>query len=129
MSYSAVVPNPYVMRWWITIAVSSFAYEVSFRRPEQLHTQAFCTKLQTPSSFLPIGKKPLRTGVRTGCHYMIINSLYVCVCNIRVFTDCERFTRPISTNPGSMEAAEYGLRCGTCFVARRLEMVEVAGLP
>ena len=40
------------------------------------------------------------------------------LCNIRVvFTDCESCTRPISTNPGSMEAGEYGLRRGTCFVA------------
>ena len=36
--------------------------------------------------------------------------------------------RPISTNPGSMEAGEYGLTRGTCFVARRLEVVAVAGL-
>ena len=34
----------------------------------------------------------------------------------------------ISTNPGSMEAGEYGLTRGTCFVARRLEVVAVAGL-
>ena len=45
-----------------------------------------------------------------------------------VLTDCERCTRPISTNPGSMEAGEYGLTRGTCFVARRLEVVAVAGL-
>ena len=32
------------------------------------------------------------------------------------------------TNPGSMEAGEYGLTRGTCFVARRLEVVAVAGL-
>ena len=31
-------------------------------------------------------------------------------------------------NPGSMEAGEYGLTRGTCFVARRLELVAVAGL-
>ena len=33
------------------------------------------------------------------------------VCDIRrfyVFTDCESCTRPISTNPVSMEAGEYG---------------------
>ena len=36
--------------------------------------------------------------------------------------------RPIPTNPGSMEAGEYGLTRGTCFVARRLEVVAVAGL-
>ena len=35
--------------------------------------------------------------------------------------------RPISTNPGSIEA-DYGLKRGTCFVASRLEMVAVAGL-
>ena len=55
-----------------------------------------------------------------------------------VFTDCESFTRPISTNPGSMEADKYGLTRETCFkyaltrrtclVARRLEVVAVAGL-
>ena len=42
-------------------------------------------------------------------------------------TDCEICTRTISTNPGSMEAGEYGLTRGTCFVARRLEAVAVAG--
>ena len=44
------------------------------------------------------------------------------------FTDCENCTRPISTNPGYMEAGKYGLTRGTCFVARRLEVVAVAGL-
>ena len=39
--------------------------------------------------------------------------------------NCER---PISTNPGSIEAGEYGLTRGTCFVARRLEVAAVAGL-
>ena len=45
-----------------------------------------------------------------------------------VFTDCESCTRPISTNPGSIEAGNYGLTRGTCFVERRLEVVAVAGL-
>ena len=45
-----------------------------------------------------------------------------------VFTDCERCTRPISTNPLSMEAGEYGLTRGTCLFVRRLEGVAVAGL-
>ena len=36
--------------------------------------------------------------------------------------------RPNSTNPGSMDAGEHGLTRGTCFVARRLEVVAVAGL-
>ena len=44
------------------------------------------------------------------------------------FTDCERCTRPISTHPGCMDAGEYGLTRWTCFVARRLEVVAVAGL-
>ena len=41
---------------------------------------------------------------------------------------CESCTRPISKNPGSMEAGEHGLTRGTCFVARRLEAVAIAGL-
>ena len=53
--------------------------------------------------------------------------MYECVTFV-VFTDCESCTRPISTNPGSMEAGEYGLTLGTCFVARRVEVVAVVGL-
>ena len=45
-----------------------------------------------------------------------------------VFTDCGSCTRPISTNLRSMEAGEYGLTRRTCFVARCLEVVAVAGL-
>ena len=52
--------------------------------------------------------------------------LSVCVTFV-VFTDCESCTRPISTNPESMEAGEYGLTRGTCFVGRRFEVVAVAG--
>ena len=65
------------------------------------------------------------TGVRTGRHHLVC--LCVCVTFV-VFTDCERCTRPISTNPGSREAGEYRLTRGTCFVARCLEVVAVAGL-
>ena len=75
--------------------------------------------------------KPLHTGVRTGRHYLISLSvgLSVCVCVTFVdFTDGESCTRPISTNQGSMEAGEYGLTRGTCFVARRLGVEAVAGL-
>ena len=52
------------------------------------------------------------------------------VCDIEfvVFTDCESCTRPISTNPGSMEAGECGLKRATCFAVRRLEVVVVAEL-
>ena len=53
--------------------------------------------------------------------------LSVCVA-FAVFTDCESCTRPISTNPGSMEAVEYGLTRGTCFLACRFELDAVAGL-
>ena len=74
-------------------------------------------------------KKPLHTGVRTGYHYLISLSVCVSVCvTFVVFTDCQSCTRSISTNPGSMEAGEYGLTRGTCFVACRLEVVAVAGL-
>ena len=44
------------------------------------------------------------------------------------FEDCESCMRPISTNPGSMEAGEYGLTRGTCFIACRLQLDAVAGL-
>ena len=52
------------------------------------------------------------------------------VCDIEfvVFTDCESCTRPISTNPVSMEAGEYGLTRGTWVFARCLEVVALAGL-
>ena len=52
-----------------------------------------------------------------------------CVCvTFVVFTDCDSCTKPISTSPGSMEAGEYGLTRGTCFVAGRLVVVAVAEL-
>ena len=50
------------------------------------------------------------------------------MCNIRRFTDFEGCTRPISTNPRSMEAGEYGLTRGKGFVVSRLDVVAVAGL-
>ena len=72
--------------------------------------------------------KPLHTGVRAGCHYLISLSVRLCVCvTFVVFTDCERCTRLISTHPGPMEAGEYGLTRGTCFVACRLEVVGSPG--
>ena len=95
---------------------------------------------------------PLYIEVRTGCHYLIGLSVCLSVCvTFVVFIDCESCTRPISTNPGSMEAGEHGLTCiqarpistnprsmeeeceyglpsETCFTARRLEVVAVAGL-
>ena len=45
-----------------------------------------------------------------------------------VLIDCESCTKPIYTNPGSMEAGEYGLTRRTCFLACRLELDAVAGL-
>ena len=85
--------------------------------------------------------KPLHTGVRTVGHYLIslsvclpvclfpCLSVLLCVCvTFVVFTDCESCKRPISTNPGSMESNEYGLTRGMNCVARRLEVVAVAGL-
>ena len=85
--------------------------------------------------FLGIGKKSLFI---LGCAYRVsllsqsvCLSVCVCVCVCEifvVFTDCESCTRPISTKPGSMEAGEYGLTRGTCFVASCLEVAAVAGL-
>ena len=45
-----------------------------------------------------------------------------------VFTDCGSCTRPISTNPVSMEAGEYGPTRGARFFAVGFEVVAVAGL-
>ena len=45
-----------------------------------------------------------------------------------VLTGCESCTRPTVTNPGSMEAGECVLTRGTCFAARRLELVAVAAV-
>ena len=57
------------------------------------------------------------------CMYVWVHvTLVVC-------TDCESCMRPSSTNPRSMEAGEYGLTRGTCFVARRLEVVAVVWIP
>ena len=68
-----------------------------------------------------------------GCVQGAIINLSVCVSvsvfvTFVVFTDCESCTRPISTNPISMEAGEYGLTRGTCFFVRRLQVVAVARL-
>ena len=63
------------------------------------------------------------------CLSVCLCVLSVCVCvTLVVFADCESYTRPFFTNPGSTEACEYGLARGTRFVARHLEMVTVAGL-
>ena len=71
--------------------------------------------------------------MRTGCHCLISLSVCLCVCQcvcvtFVVFTDCESCTRPISTNPGSMEAGEYGLTRGTYLLECRLELDAVSGL-
>ena len=57
------------------------------------------------------------TGVSTALHYSISQSVCVCVSFV-VFTDFESCTRPISTNPESMEAGEYGLTHAVRFAAR-----------
>ena len=50
------------------------------------------------------------------------------MCNIRRFYCLRELYEADFTNPGSMEAGEYGLTRGTCFFARCLEVVAVAGL-
>ena len=92
------------------------------------HLASFTSLLVMRPFFAFRAKKPLHTGVCTGCHYLICLSVCVRVCNIRRFTDCERCTRPTSTNPVSMEAGKYGLTRGTWFFAHRLEVVAAAGL-
>ena len=77
-------------------------------------------------------KKSLHTGVCTGCHILLVcPSVRLCVrqcVSFVVFTDNKSCTRPISTNPGSMEAGEYGLRRGTCFLACGPELDAITGL-
>ena len=51
-----------------------------------------------------------------------------CLIYLHISTNFESCTRPMSTNPGFMEAGVYGRTRGTCVVARRLEVVDVAGL-
>ena len=85
---------------------------------------ASCTSLLVMRPFLPLGQKSLCI---PGAYMVPLFSLSVCVTFV-VFTDCESCTRPIPTNPGSMEARECGRTRGTCFVAHRLEVVAVAGL-
>ena len=51
----------------------------------------------------------------------------VCAIDFVVVTDCDSCTRPISTNPVSMEASAHGLMRETCFFARRLDVVAFDG--
>ena len=75
------------------------------------------------------GNRPHHIRVRTGCRYLGSPSVCPSVCVAFVLsTDCESCTRPISTNPVSMVAGEYGLTRRTCLVADCLEVVAVAGL-
>ena len=77
--------------------------------------------------FLPLGKKASSYRGAYRVPLYILSCLSVCVTSV-VFTDCESCTRPISTNPGSMRAGEYGLPRVTCSVACRLELDAAAGL-
>ena len=81
--------------------------------------------------FLPLGKKASSyRGVYRVSLFNLSVGMRVCVCvTFVVLTDCESCTRPIFTSPGSMEVGECGLTSGTCFAARRLELVAVAGRP
>ena len=101
----------------VALTMTSF-FALRARKP--LHNEAvFCLE----------AKKPLHTGVRTGCHYLLsLSVLCVSVCvTFVVFTDCESCTRPIFTNPESMETGECGLTRGTFCAARRLKVVAIAG--
>ena len=104
---------------------SVFFFSIFFRFFFLCTHTACCTYEATSCLIYP----STSTGVRTGYHYLI--SLPVCLSarvTFAVFTDCESYTRPISTNPGSMEAGECGLTRGTCSLAYRLELDAVAGL-
>ena len=84
----------------------------------------------TEDIFLPSGKKAssYRGAYRVPLFNLSVGMcVYVCV-TLVVFTDCESCTRPLSTNPECMKAGEDGLTHGTCSVARRVEVVELARL-
>ena len=68
--------------------------------------------------------------IRGACRLTLFNwSVRLCICVTFVFfTGYESCARLISTNPALMAVGEYGLTRGTCFVARRLEVVAAVGL-
>ena len=73
------------------------------------------TKLRWPEN--SIEHQNVQAAQQHQCEY-VHTSKYVCI-----------QARPISTNPRSTEEQlEYGLPSGTCFTARRLEVVAFAGL-
>ena len=95
------------------------------------HLASFTSLLIMRSFFAYRQKSLFILGCVQGASISLV-CLSVCLCpscvTFVVFTDCESCTRPISTNPGSIGAGEYGLARGTCFVACCLEVVAVAGL-
>ena len=90
-------------------------------------TRPHLTSLLVMRPFLAFrAKKPLHTGVRTGCHYLI--SLSVCMCDIRRFHRLRELYLADFHKLESIESGEYRLTRGTCVFARRLEVVAIAGL-
>ena len=117
---------------WCVLGGASYFLIFFFRFFFSLRTHTACCKYEAASCLIYISTS---TGVRTGCPYLIILSVCSSVCvsvivcaAFVVCSDRESCTRPISTNPVSMEAGEYGLTRGTWVLARRLEVVAVAGL-
>ena len=55
--------------------LASFTFLLEMRQSRGSEEAVFCLW----------AKKPLHTGVRTGCHYLFCLSVCVCVCNIRRF--------------------------------------------
>ena len=89
-----------------------------------LRTHMACCKCEAALPHLPLYEY-------RGAYRAPLFNLSVCLCVCAAFvgfTDCESCTRPISTYSESMEAGEYGLTRETCFVARHLEVIAVAGL-
>ena len=77
-------------------------------------------------------EKPLHAGVRTGCHYLLnyLLSLSVCLwmCNICRFYWMRELYEGDFYKPGIYGSGHDGLTRGTGFIARRFEVVAVAGL-
>ena len=97
-------------------------------RGSEATEDVFCIQDKKASLYRGAYRVPLfNLSLCLSCNLSVCVSISVCVTFVD-FTDCESCTRPISTNPGCMEAGQYGFTRVTCFLACRLELDAVAGL-
>ena len=91
------------------ISGKSLVYRPTSSLAGRVHIEARPRERSDRSRFLPQGKKASSyQGAYRVSLYVYFKSMYLCVTSV-VFSYCESGTRPISTNPRSMEAGEYEL--------------------